>query len=421
MKRVFVILLTLVLMLSFAACGENTQQETTEATTEATTHPTEKELTEEEKILAQRRDIVEQYMRKSTTILWRATEDITYIAGGSKTVRIEAGKLYQGVPYSFAGGTIDAFLDYAGQPDEKGIYTISGVTDTALTTQTGETVRLARVGNDCSSAVLLSWSQIGDSVSASSTSTMHQKNGVIPVGDYVMEVEGDKMTISGEIVLQNGRDKICAAYAQTQKGDGLITVRGNSNHTMMVVSVNTVYNEDGSINEKDSYITCLEQSRSFFGTTYESEELGETVNVICGVDTKYTFKMLAQDNYLPVTCKELQDASAVAAEPAVTDSETQWSKENILFGTLTCSRDMDRMTLTITDSTGSVVQEASVHHPERWQRKIFELQQFTTENPETLMGSLDLDALAAGTYHCTVVCRLTTGQEVTARDFDFTV
>ena len=421
MKRLFAILLLLALVFSFVACGDNTQQETTEATTEATTQHTEKELTEEEKILMERRDTVEQYMRENTVLLWRAGEDITYLAGGTNTVHIEAGKLYKGVPYSFAGNSTASFLDYASEPDENGICTISGVTATALQTTADEEVRLARLGNDCSAAVLLAWSQISDSITARNTSTMFPKYGVIPVGDYELEIEGDTMEITGEVIMKNGREKIYAAYAQAQKGDALVKTRAGRNHAVMVVSVNTVYNEDGTINEKDSYITCLEQSRNFFGTTYEDEKLGETVHVICGEDMKYTFSMLVRDNYIPITCKELVDASAVAAEPAVTDSETQWSKENILSGTLTCSRDMDKMTLTITDSTGSVVQEASVHHPDRWQRKIFELQQFTTENPETLMGSLDLDALAVGTYHCTVVCRLTTGQELTARDFDFTV
>ena len=80
----------------------------------------------------------------------------------------------------------------------------------------------------------------------------------------------------------------------------------------------------------------------------------------------------------------------------------------------------DRITMTITDETGAEIQKITAR-TDRYSMKDFVMERFVTDLPSTLIGSLDLDALTSGNYHCTVVCRLTTGQELTARDFDFTV
>lgn len=74
----------------------------------------------------------------------------------------------------------------------------------------------------------------------------------------------------------------------------------------------------------------------------------------------------------------------------------------------------------ITDASGQEVQKATVS-TSRDSYRNFNMRKFVTDIPETVRGSLDLEALEAGTYHCTLVCRLTTGEEFTVRDFDFTV
>ncbi len=416
--RIISFLLAMLLLFGIVGCGKKpVEQETTEATTEAI-ETTERELTEEEKILAQRRDTVEQYMRNAMTILWRSTEDITWYEGGT-TFRVEAGKLYRGIPYSYAYSTTEAFLDYAvGEPDEKGIYTVSGIQSEKVDT----TDKLRRIGMDCSSAVLQAWTLVSDTCTAGRTAQMFQKYGVIPVGDYILDIEGDSMDITGEVVVENGRETIYEAYAQAQKGDAIVRVTGGRNHTRMVVDVYVEYKEDGTIDPASSYITFLESTSTVFGTTFESEELGETVYDFCGIDKKYTFSDLIRENYIPVTCQELVDASVeAAAEPLVTDSETQLSKDNILSGTLTTNKHMHAITLTITDEAGQTVQQAKLYHPNRSERRTFDMQLFVTETTPNKWGAIDLDALASGNYHCTVTIRMANTQEITARDFDFTV
>ena len=51
----------------------------------------------------------------------------------------------------------------------------------------------------------------------------------------------------------------------------------------------------------------------------------------------------------------------------------------------------------------------------------FDLAHFTDPVEQAVMcGALDVEQLAAGTYRCTFVCQLSTGKELTVRDFTFT-
>ena len=150
------------------------------------------------------------------------------------------------------------------------------------------------------------------------------------------------------------------------------------------------------------------------------DEIDDEVYPIYRVDYGMSFYYAASEGYIPVTVKELQDASYTPAEPTITDTETEFDKDTLLAGTISCNWMYDRITLTITDETGAEVQKATARTG-RSSMKDFVMERFVTDLPSTMIGSLDLDALTSGNYHCTVVCRLTNGQELTARDFDFTV
>ena len=403
-NRVLCLLLTLMLCLSLAACVHTPDD------------ATEPSLSPEEQILSDRRDVVEQYMRQNASVIWRAKEDMSYEIEG-KVYKIQEGCLYQGVPYTYAGGTMEAFLEFAGEPDEKGIYTVSGIKPEAMSNG-GET---ARIGNDCSSAVILAWSQVGANVTGIRTKQMTPKNGFIPVGDYKVDREIEEFVNTKAIVLENGEETIYKAYAQAQKGDCLV-FRSGYGHALMVVSVDVVYDADGNIDGDKSKVTILEQSRGHIQKNkhYEDETLGETVYVIGGVDIKYSFSILTKQGYIPVTCKELIDPAPVE-EPVITDSETVFNKDTILAGEISSNWFIDAATLTITDSEGTVVQKATASCTRYNKYVSFELKKFVADTPSSVLGRIDLDALTAGNYHCKLVCRLTTDQEFTVRDFDFTV
>ena len=115
MKKLIAIVLASCVVMGLMACDREPQetQATTLAAAEATTQATEPA---EDPILAQRRDVAESYMRSMATYMWRATEDIVYTRDanvvtdedlaaytGKELIAIRAGRLYRGVPYSYAG------------------------------------------------------------------------------------------------------------------------------------------------------------------------------------------------------------------------------------------------------------------------------------------------------------------------------
>lgn len=104
-------------------------------------------------------------------------------------IHIKAGRLYQEPPYSHAGGDAAAFLEYAGEPDKNGIYTVSGLTWHPLNGGRSN----ARVGNVCASAVGLCWGLLGNSLS------VHTNNGAIDgVSNYVTVLEQTSGLIENE-------------------------------------------------------------------------------------------------------------------------------------------------------------------------------------------------------------------------------
>lgn len=378
----------------------------------------------DEDVIQARRDQAEAYMRQNANLLWRATEDISYCfststndpaaAPDSRMIHIKAGRVYRGVPYSYSATTVSSFLDYAGEPDKNGIYDISGLTALTMSGASNST----RMGNDCSSSFATAWSQFGASIYATTSSGYVPRYGMIPIGDYI-PLES-YTTGTAEVIALNSAETIYESYALLQKADGLARWRSANNHTMMVTSVHVVRNADGSINPTSSYVTVLEQTSTNVTKerTTTVDGIG-TVYIICGVDTKYTFEKLLTDTYIPFTCMELIDATPVET-PEVKDDPAivTPSADNLFEGTITSNKFIDCVTITVKDAEGNVVQRAA-QNAYRSKPRQFIMSEFITGQPRSWSrGIVDLDALPVGDYHCDVVCRLTTGQTFTVREFD---
>ena len=444
MKKCLSLLLAVLLLLSLAACekapAETTQPtettavptETTAAPAETTAAPTEtaapeetaepteatEPMTPEEQILWERRQTVLDYMRKQTTVLWRSDVSFDYEITTKRDANfsIVAGRLYQGIPYSFGCSAMGSFLEYASEQDENGIYTLTGLNAEAFHGGTAD----ARLGNDCSSAFALAWSQIGASITKSGTMHLCEDYGYLPVGDYENDPVSNANTAG--VCATNGMAVMYASYAQLQPADGIVKCKETGgSHAMIIEAVHVEYLEDGTIDGWTSYVSVLDQT----STNYKaqglewSEEYGEEICVISGKPRNVTFRTLLSNGYLPITCRELIDPSPLP-EPEITDTETVFNKDTLLSGTISCNWWIDAITVRITDSTGAELQKAAVTAI-RYQNRTVEMQQFITDSPNRLYGSIDPAALASGNYHCTVVCRLTTGEEFTVRDFDFVV
>ena len=375
-----------------------------------------------EDILLARREQVMAKMRAMGDLYWRATEDVKYhISSNARWVEFKAGRIYRGIPYAYARSDQNTFLEFAGEPDEKGIYNISGLTSTHM----GNGGTYARIGNDCSGSVNFAWSSVGAAISGTQSSRyMIEANGYYKVGDYdYTPTEDGRVGISKDIVKENGKERMFEAYAKVQGGDGLDTTAAGGGHVILVMGKHVVYNADGTINGEKSYVHTLEQTPGPVSITVQkhswNEELGEIVYDIY-IEKNLTFEQCFSSGYLPITVKVLTDASPVA-EPGVEDSLTQeeYSYENLLKGSLTCTRMISSVNITVTDENGEVFSvtgsgiRASI-------RKYY-MKHFLTEDPAVMRGTLDLTKLIPGQdYHCTVTVQLASGDIITVRDFDFT-
>lgn len=433
MKKILCLLLAVLLLCGCAPTDGATATEPAYEASQPVIDTTETGTDEE--ILQKRRDIVEAEMRRMTSLLWTPSEDIVYTLNSKsmgiemdlqtepdKVITLKAGRIYQGLPYTHGSGSGYSFLSLASGQDEKGVYTISGLDTQRLSgnTSTRDLCR-SRLGNDCADAVFWSWAQVSSSINFELTNFMTEYYGCLKVGDY----DCDLIKYTGstkDFCKNNGDQRMYKAYSQLQKGDAMVLYTSSSGgHAVMVTDVH-IEEADGVIDGANSYVTILEQTSGNLKKekTYFDETLGQEVYIACGVDVQWSFETIFGKGYLPVTCKELVDPSP-RPEETLKDSVTQVTRENILGGTLESNYRISSVTVTVTDSKGKTVQQATCYGRQE-EMFAFNVARITNKQEQAVMdGSVDFSTLSPGSYHCTLTCRLSTGREMVFRELDFTV
>lgn len=374
-----------------------------------------------EPVLQARRDAAESYARKVCSVLWRTDKDVIYTIQGNTEPRhsaetkrffICAGQLYSGIAYSYNAGSFGTWMDIAGEPDEDGVYTVSGLNWKALSGNSNT----ARIGIDCSGTVIRSWQSIGAVIPAYATDSMTEENGILPVGEYVAPKDEFKDTIAD--CAANGEQVMYRAYAQLKKADAIVMRKPTSGHTRMVYKVLVVRGANGLIDGDASFVFCHEQCGGY-KLRLQSEEFEEDLTPFCRVERPFSFKTLFETGYLPVTIKELIDPAPIP-EPEIHDSVEVPTIDNLFTGTITANRGLDAVVITVTDAAGEQVQRC-LCRPWRSRSRdfAFEMKQFLDDGPEKTLGSIDVDALPSGSYTCTVTAREVCGNVHTLRSFPF--
>ena len=324
MKRSLCILLLVSLLL--CSCGNRFPQETEAVFTPDYQVLPEDEPEDPQARLQWRRDVVEQQMRHMLSVLWTPEQNIIYSAvpqsagveadkksNPDQIITLQAGRIYQGIPYTHGCGGSFSFLSYATGKDENGVYTIAGLGADSLTgTGRSGPNQSARIGNDCADAVAMAWSMVSSSIYFNETIHMTEYNGIVKVGDYAcdMPVYSSDTT---NVAVKNGRQKMYRSYAQLQKGDALVHVNANgSGHAVMAVDVHVEYSGN-EIDGANSYVTILQQdlAAEIDQEGYYNQELNSMVYKLEELDVRLPFMGLYSIGYLPVTCKELVDPSDI--------------------------------------------------------------------------------------------------------------
>lgn len=434
MKKVICYILLLALLLSGCANTAGTSEMTKGYEPDYPVTSAEESGTEEEILAARRKTVVDE-MRSMMTVLWTPTETFS-CSKKNYSLGVEAdaledpenvatfykGQIYQGIPYTHGSGSLYSFLSYA-ESEETGVYTLDGLTDQHMTGNCLESPnRRARIGNDCADSVFWAWGRVSNSISFAGTVHMTEAYGCLKVGNYAFLGTNYKDVLTTDVCETTGQQRMYDCYAQMQGGDAVVQMRKNGGHAALVTDVHIEYNEDGTINGEKSYASIIEQSSTWEVefNTYYNEEIGAEVCMLEEVDEPWTFQLMYDTGYLPITCKELVDASP-RAEVTVTDYTDEPTTDNMFTGVIWASYRISSVTVTVTDKKGNTVQAATCYG-KQYEMYKFNLYRFTEEIESPVMqGSIDLEALPKGTYRCTFQCRVSTGDNITFRDFEFTI
>lgn len=310
MKRILFCLLVLVLVVSFASCGNNdgvgdevnethyeteTNDETkvpeeTEAETEITIGG--KNINDYYKVVqfdlpeGSFRDAVVAHMREQASIEWVCSETFGITEDFNSWgihLQFKKGEKYVGIPYADTKVSAEQFRQalvdgtYTCQSDKwKDVY-----------------------GVQCVSSIYNSIQQVAPNVYGT---TYNMTPGIVSFefrGIICGQYEVPKsLRKTQEIIDTNSGDVMCEAYAQLKKGDVIIMQdldRGAAHTRLVVEDAVVLRNAAGKINKGRSYVQTIEQTNSF------DAQRTDGVKTTWYVDHKYSFDKLIQTNYVPVT------------------------------------------------------------------------------------------------------------------------
>lgn len=296
MKKILTLIAILVLTsILFAACGGgDTPDDTTQSGAEqqSETKAPENGTPSAPVPTVDKRTMVYDYMVSMSEVVWTPSHDIdtTDIA---KTLYYNKGVEYHGLPY------INLDVD----TDLEEFMAVLRFDETKQKYIYDEYERSKILGNDCSSAILLSWKLLDGSITATNTNNMFplgEKTGVYILGALKA---GDAKT-TADIIKANSTDDYYAALTTLKKGDAILsrwaTEKGHAGHIRMLVEEPTITKKgNGEINPGRSYVTTIEQTNAM------DKDRKDSVKTCWYVNHTYTFQKLYESSYVPVSCDAL--------------------------------------------------------------------------------------------------------------------
>ena len=210
-------------------------------------------------------------IREMATIPWTPSEDITYWNKKYGTV-FKKGEHYTGIPYTQRNRQTSS-KRFKRHLDENGIYT--GPTD--------------YIGSDCSSSVSNAWRAIDPELPFLSTHLMFPGMGkIVKVGEY----DVTSLNLTSDIVNDNGKDVIFAAYDLLKPGDAVMTRYETDGHVRLV----------SKADPENRCVYVIEQC----GVSSNGQTASE--HSTWRVDRKQSYDDLLNSNYIPITHRGLIDS-----------------------------------------------------------------------------------------------------------------
>ena len=256
----------------------------------------------------QLRQTAVQAMRDLLSIEWCSPDGIAYHKKGSKKhFQYPKNMTFGGVMYTGASAGLFHFLEFYDYETGQLLYP-----------GTADELKLD-IGSACADSLLWSWATVSNSTSGGfHPNFMVQKNGFIPVGtyEYNASIPSFSLLSTETIISNNGPEIMAESYAQALPADALVS--STDIHAMMVIENPTVvYLADGKIDTASSYIMIQDQRGGIGAGYYDVEHDGYTVHHSGRISEKFTFDMLMEKNYIPMTTAEFVGTKAYDA-PTVT-------------------------------------------------------------------------------------------------------
>ena len=360
------------------------------------------------------REAAVKAMRDMLSVRWTPAEDYRYNKEGSvsnKDYVFKSGRLYAGLPYTEAGGSLVQFLQY--YDFETGVFT-------ANADHINETV-----GNMCGDAVMWGWAAVSSTLRGYFQSgSMTYAQGVIPVGNWVYpkEITTFHDYHTRRIVEENGEEVMMESYALLQKADA-VTSSGETSlgrHTMMVIENANVVRQNGKIDPKKSTVLVQDQRAGGSSDGFLAEEDGLTVRYSGRTRAEVTFEWLFQNHFLPLTVPELTGEKPYTPAEVKFRGETD-SVKDVLGGVLECNFALCTVKITVTDPSGEVASKfinLSRNDTRSGQAYEFPMSRFAYRAGEELWCR---SLLKKGeSYHLTLTAIPASGRCFEVADLDFT-
>ena len=352
MKRLFCLLLSILLLLSFCACGKSSEPTpTTEPVVRDPNMPkklfaydlNQIPIATNEMSKADLRQLVLDFFELQLSFQWKTDMDLSFpkTYSGSTNKEMPTKHIYGGIMYQSCGfGNLYRWLEYYDEETgtmpmsvalaENGGYGEGAVlTDVETDPITGLTTyykyrSLMALGNQCTSSSSWSWGRVINSACFGDTCDINVYNGFIPVGCYTYGYEYGGMTYDALTIRDfgvenasnptgydtedviadwnaaNGADAMYKCYAQLKPADCVVS----GGHAMMVKSVNLFTTSDGSVNYELSTVVVNEQIEGWGLKDHLGDKMLYQQG---GVEKNYTFQQLQESVYIPFTFVEFLD------------------------------------------------------------------------------------------------------------------
>ena len=255
------------------------------------------------------RDAIVDFMYFTKTYLWTPSESVYYDknTGGTDDKMLQ-GTIYGGLPYvGVASGNCYRMMDYI---NEYGILDMQKALPALATKDQLSMSDLKYFSSQCSISVYWGWGRLINSVAYQWTYHCVPSRKFILLGDMQIE-DIDKWTAAYNTTLachENGEQVMYSNYAAAKKADGLVYYIQSSSgdgagHLLMIYEdAHVVYNEDGTINGEESYLTIIDQGQSWKKLTNAA---GDSFTHKGNIGQKKTFKAMYDYGYVAFTFPEL--------------------------------------------------------------------------------------------------------------------